>query len=470
MYRKHLVWRKEFKTDEIRNKIASGGLNDPNKFPKGELIISLAPQIVISPSGRDKLGQPIQMEQYNFSPTLVFENITMDEYIRYLIHTMEFRSLILEQLSDEIEQRYLLENPDPKTRVDGYGVILKICCIRDLKGVGLSHMTPKAKLLIQRSLAIATANYQEFLGKSHMINVPWVFNTLWYIIKGWIEPSTLAKVSLSGSEYMKVLLIDIPATSIPEACGGGMEERNGEFDFSQALLEGGSLYCKGVSAAVLSYKYRPDSIKYEGGGKFHQSENDANSFKSSMKSNSKISNSLKRRKRVKSDLPVFIPTILPVVNTPISGSNTIRSGQITSDISRKYSFNPQFTAEFDPKLTPIYTPMPPPKCETRTTHDSICSVNTSMSSLSDSTPHTNSSKHSRYTYFRNTIMQSPPRSDQKSKSTTKKIKSFVNAAKSTVLHPFSFHSQAYVDAKKEAALISSPRVRHSYVSFFCVLT
>jgi CRAL/TRIO domain len=33
-----------------------------------------------------------------------------------------------------------------------------------------------------------SANYQEFLGKAHMINVPWVFNSLWYIIKGFIEP------------------------------------------------------------------------------------------------------------------------------------------------------------------------------------------------------------------------------------------------------------------------------------------
>jgi hypothetical protein len=406
------------------------------------------------------------MEQYNFSPTLVFENITMDEYIRYLIHTMELRSLILEQLSDEIEQRYLLEHPDPKTRVEGYGVILKICCIRDLKGVGLSHMTPKAKLLIQRSLAIATANYQEFLGKSHMINVPWVFNTLWYIIKGWIEPSTLAKVSLSGSEYMKVLLKDIPVTSIPEACGGDMEARNGSFDFSQALLEGGSLYCEGASATVLSYKYRVDSMKNEGSEK--SSPDELNSFKSSpSKSSFKISDSFKRKKRVNSDVPLFIPTILPVVNTPLPSSNPIRSSQIANihtppDISRKYSFIPQFTSEFDPNLTPIYTPMPPRKCETRNTHDSISSVNTSMSSISDSTPHTTLSKHSKYSFFKNTFIQSPPRSDRKLKSTTKKIKSFVNAAKSTVLHPFSFH------AKKQAAFLSSPRVRYSHVSFLCI--
>ena len=37
-------------------------------------------------------------------------------------------------------------------------------------------------------LVLIAANYQEFLGKSHIVNVPWVFNTLWYVIKAWIEP------------------------------------------------------------------------------------------------------------------------------------------------------------------------------------------------------------------------------------------------------------------------------------------
>ena len=36
MYREHLKWRKGFNTDEIRNKIAFGGLNHPLRFPFGE--------------------------------------------------------------------------------------------------------------------------------------------------------------------------------------------------------------------------------------------------------------------------------------------------------------------------------------------------------------------------------------------------------------------------------------------------
>jgi hypothetical protein len=203
---------------------------------------------------------------------------------------------------------------------------------------------------------------------------------------------------------------------------------------------------------------------------------DATSYRSRA-SSFKISHSFKRKKNVPSSkldsskldsLPLFVPSI-PVVSTP--GSGSVRSGHVTNvhtpmDVSKNQAlYNPQFTSEFDPKSTPIYTPMPHPKYETRNTHNSNSSVNTSMSSLSDSTPNPNSSKHSKYMFFRNTIIQSPPYSDQKSRSTTKKIKSFVSAAKSTVLHPFSFHSQAYVDAKKQAALIASERVEQIEFEF-----
>ena len=39
MYREHLKWRKENQTDEIRNRIAFGGLNHPYKFPCGKILI-----------------------------------------------------------------------------------------------------------------------------------------------------------------------------------------------------------------------------------------------------------------------------------------------------------------------------------------------------------------------------------------------------------------------------------------------
>jgi hypothetical protein len=32
-----------------------------------------------------------------------------------------------------------------------------------------------------------TANYPEYLGKCHMINVPWVFTSMWFFIKALLD-------------------------------------------------------------------------------------------------------------------------------------------------------------------------------------------------------------------------------------------------------------------------------------------
>ena len=242
MYLNHLKWRKEMNVDVIRNQIAYEGKKNPIKFPKGELIIRLAPQIVIDPSARDYVGQPLVMEQYGFQPKEILAAVDIDEYITFLIHTLEYRAMILEQLSEEMERAYCQEHPNPATRKDGYGVILKTCCIRDLKGLGMAHMNSTAKLIIQKALDLATPNYQEFLGKSHMINVPWVFNALWQFItyQGLIEPSTLAKITMNGTDYLDKIQKEIPLTSIPEVVGGKLRTSNEPFQFD--LREGGALY------------------------------------------------------------------------------------------------------------------------------------------------------------------------------------------------------------------------------------
>lgn len=74
------------------------------------------------------------MEQYGFSPTEVFAAVTIDEYLLFLIYSMEYRALVMEQLSHEREQQYLASHPNLEDRVDGYGEVLLYFCIRDLHG------------------------------------------------------------------------------------------------------------------------------------------------------------------------------------------------------------------------------------------------------------------------------------------------------------------------------------------------
>eukprot|EP01032_Pedospumella_encystans_P009881 gene9881-11596_t len=220
-------WRIDNKVDQIRTNIVERGMDHPLKFPKGELILSLIPQLILVPNAQDKLGCPICVEQYNFTPSEVFKYITIDDYILFVLYSLEFKSLIVEALSEQREQKFLHSltkaerteldtNPNSKP----YGVIVNICVVRDLNGVGFAHLSAQGQEIIKAVIAVASDNYPELMRKCFMINAPFLFNAAWYVIKGFLSPRTLAKVSLMGGNYMNELLEDIEKSQLPAMVGG----------------------------------------------------------------------------------------------------------------------------------------------------------------------------------------------------------------------------------------------------------
>mmetsp|Transcript_966 Transcript_966/g.1550 ORF Transcript_966/g.1550 Transcript_966/m.1550 type:complete len:279 (+) Transcript_966:545-1381(+) len=184
------------------------------------------------------------MEMFDFSPKEVLDNISIKDYLVFLTYSLEYRALILEEMSHNREQEYLAAHPDPETREDGYGVILLDMTIRDLKGIGLGHLGSRGRALVAAALELGLPNYQEYLGKCHMINTPWVFNTFWYFIKGFLDEDTIAKIGMCGSNYMPVLLEDMPYEAIPERLGGGFKPYNEPYMFDTSVK--GPLYYEGA--------------------------------------------------------------------------------------------------------------------------------------------------------------------------------------------------------------------------------
>jgi CRAL/TRIO domain len=172
----------------------------------------------------------------------VLSQVSIPEYIRFVIHSLEYKTLVIEQLSEVRERAALalyrknqmdkqgqgqgLDGVDVKggdkgtekeigkgagvgngsgeviatgtkrsieeveeddEEVDAsavpYGVLLYTCVIRDLSGVGFEHVGAKGQEIIQAVIGVASANYPELMRKCFMINAPWVFNALWYFIK-----------------------------------------------------------------------------------------------------------------------------------------------------------------------------------------------------------------------------------------------------------------------------------------------
>jgi hypothetical protein len=133
-----LQWRIDHDINEIRKNIVENGCDHPLRFPKGETILKLIPQHVVLPEAQDKVGSPICVEQYNFVPSDVFQFINIDDYIEFVKYSLEYRSLIVEQLSEQRERDFLakltpeereaLEQPGSKP----YGVLVNTCVVRDL--------------------------------------------------------------------------------------------------------------------------------------------------------------------------------------------------------------------------------------------------------------------------------------------------------------------------------------------------
>jgi hypothetical protein len=175
--RKFFKWRDDNKVDDVRQDILYGGKNEPSKFPLAGHILKVAPQIIISANALDKKGRPLgntvgstnnsaglyllslaftpAMETFDFSPKEMFEAVNIKEYLHFLIYTLEYRAMVLEQMSHERELAYLKDHPTPESREDGYGVTVMDYTIRDLKGVGMAHLGSKGRALVAAALEAA---------------------------------------------------------------------------------------------------------------------------------------------------------------------------------------------------------------------------------------------------------------------------------------------------------------------------
>jgi len=234
LYANFLKWRVEGNVDAIRQEIVYGGRNEPRLFPHGEKLLRLAPQIICS-KACDKQNRPICTETYNFSPKVLFQESSPEEYLHFLTYALEYRMICMEHISHQLEMQYLAENPNEEDRVPGWGVVIKNCTIRDLKGVGLQHIGSEGRSMVMAAVKLGSPNYPDSLGKGVMINSPHLFRVFWAGIKAFLDPDTVAKIDLLGTDYMNTLQQDIDFECIPREFGGGYDGGNEPwgFDYSE---------------------------------------------------------------------------------------------------------------------------------------------------------------------------------------------------------------------------------------------
>lgn len=134
LYEGFLKWREENHVDDIRHDILYNKKWSPYDFPHGRKILDLSPQIIICATATDHQGRPVVLESYDIHPSELFKVVTKEEYLQFLMYCLEYRSLVMEQLSLERDRKYLESVPAGEDPFPGYGEVILNMTIRDLRG------------------------------------------------------------------------------------------------------------------------------------------------------------------------------------------------------------------------------------------------------------------------------------------------------------------------------------------------
>ncbi|KAF7131143.1 hypothetical protein CNMCM5793_004193 [Aspergillus hiratsukae] len=119
--------------------------------------------------GVDKLGRPIVVIRVKIHKPSAQSEEALNQFIIHVIESV----------------RLLLVPP-----VETAAVVF------DMTGFGLSNMEyPPVKFIIK----CFEANYPESLGVLLIHNAPWMFSSIWRLIKGWMDPVIVAKVQFTKS-------------------------------------------------------------------------------------------------------------------------------------------------------------------------------------------------------------------------------------------------------------------------------
>ncbi|EMC99951.1 hypothetical protein BAUCODRAFT_30373 [Baudoinia panamericana UAMH 10762] len=152
----------------------------------------------------DKDGRPLYIEQLGKADLDALRKITTDERM-------------LENLVVEYEK---VADPRLPACSRKAGQLLETCCtVLDLKGVGLSKANQVYPYL-QKASGVSQNYYPERLGKLYIINAPWGFSGIFSVVKRFLDPVTVAKIHVLGSNYKSELLSQVPEENLPAEFGG----------------------------------------------------------------------------------------------------------------------------------------------------------------------------------------------------------------------------------------------------------
>lgn len=188
-------WRKKFGTDTIL---------DDFTYSEKPLVASMYPQYYHK---TDKDGRPVYFEELGrVNLTEMLKITTQERMLRNLV--WEYESFTNKRLpACSRERGHLVETS---------------CTIMDLKGISISTASQVAGYVREASY-IGQNFYPERMGKFYCINAPFGFLTAFKLFKPFLDPVTVSKIHILGSNYQKELLKQIPPQNLPKKFGGASD-------------------------------------------------------------------------------------------------------------------------------------------------------------------------------------------------------------------------------------------------------
>ncbi|XP_057511012.1 phosphatidylinositol/phosphatidylcholine transfer protein SFH11-like isoform X2 [Actinidia eriantha] len=193
LYSKYLKWREEFEVDKIVKEFKFGESREVKKsYPHGF-------------HGVDKYGRPIYIERLGMVDlTAVLQITTVDRFLKHHVYEQE----------KTLHWRY------PACSVAAKKHIASTTSILDMKDVGPANFSKPARDLFTEIQKIDSRYYPETLHRLFIVNAGPGFRVLWKAVKVFLEPHTLAKIQVLGSNYLSNLLEVIDPSNLPTFLGG----------------------------------------------------------------------------------------------------------------------------------------------------------------------------------------------------------------------------------------------------------
>jgi len=115
-------------------------------------------------------------------------------------------------------EKFLSDRLPASSEVVGYPVET-VCTIMDLNNVSLRYFY-QVRDYVLKAAKVGQDYYPECMGKFYIINAPYLFSTVWIVIRPLLDEVTVNKIQIMSTGHKEVLLKQIDAENLPAEFGG----------------------------------------------------------------------------------------------------------------------------------------------------------------------------------------------------------------------------------------------------------